>query len=182
MISNILQWAWSAIFCNEHDQQHFTMSLVSNILQWAWKWSKVFYGQEPPSGESTATEYGVNYQLFAVYTEAAQFGTHSCSEAQPATDNGVRDGRSNWLVAPPTLMGSTPWAPRAFYKSVQPHWESNEQPQHARQPPCLCGHLGWPHVADQAHCNILQWAWSIFSNEPDQKHFCNWAWSATFYN
>ena len=24
---------------------------------------KVFYGQEPPSGESTTTEYGVNYQL-----------------------------------------------------------------------------------------------------------------------
>ena len=33
---------------------------------------------------------------------------------QPATDNGVRDGRSNWLVAPPTLyrQGSTPWTPR----------------------------------------------------------------------
>ena len=27
---------------------------------------KVFYGQEPPSGESTTTEYGFNYQLFAV--------------------------------------------------------------------------------------------------------------------
>ena len=24
---------------------------------------KVFYGQEPPSGESTTTECGVNYQL-----------------------------------------------------------------------------------------------------------------------
>ena len=28
--------------------------------------SKVFYGQEPPSGESTTTESGVNYQLLAV--------------------------------------------------------------------------------------------------------------------
>ena len=28
--------------------------------------SKVFYGQEPPSGESTTTESGVNYQLFSV--------------------------------------------------------------------------------------------------------------------
>ena len=28
--------------------------------------SKVFYGQEPPSGESTTTECGVNIQLFAV--------------------------------------------------------------------------------------------------------------------
>ena len=47
------------------------------------------------------------------YTEAAQWVTPSCSQPQPATDNGVRDGKSNWLVAPPTLMGSTPWAPRA---------------------------------------------------------------------
>ena len=29
---------------------------------------KVFYGQEPPSGESTTTECGVNYQLLAVIT------------------------------------------------------------------------------------------------------------------
>ena len=27
---------------------------------------KVVYGQEPPSGESTTTESGVNYQLLAV--------------------------------------------------------------------------------------------------------------------
>ena len=27
---------------------------------------KVFYGQESPSGESTTTEYGFNYQLLAV--------------------------------------------------------------------------------------------------------------------
>ena len=27
---------------------------------------KVVYGQEPPSGESTTTECGVNYQLLAV--------------------------------------------------------------------------------------------------------------------
>ena len=56
---------------------------------------KVFYGQEPPSGESTTIECGVNYQLIAVITEVAQWGTPSCSRPQPATDNGVRDGRSN---------------------------------------------------------------------------------------
>ena len=56
---------------------------------------KVFYGQEPPSGESTTTECGVNYQLLAVITEAAQWATPSCSQPQPATENGVRDGRSN---------------------------------------------------------------------------------------
>ena len=56
---------------------------------------KVVYGQEPPSGESTTTEYGFNYQLHAVITEVAQWGAPSCSRPQPATDNGVRDGRSN---------------------------------------------------------------------------------------
>ena len=59
------------------------------------KKGKVFYGQEPPSRESTTTECGVNHQLLAVITEAAQLGTPSCSQPQPATDNGVRDGRSN---------------------------------------------------------------------------------------
>ena len=33
---------------------------------------KVVYGQEPPSGESTTTECGLNYQLLAVITEVAQ--------------------------------------------------------------------------------------------------------------
>ena len=56
---------------------------------------KVFYGQEPPSGESTTTECGVNYQLLALITEVAQWGTPSFSRPQPATDNGARDGRSN---------------------------------------------------------------------------------------
>ena len=41
-------------------------------------------------------------------TEVAQWGTPSCSKPRPATDNDVRDDRSNWLVAPPTLMGSNP--------------------------------------------------------------------------
>ena len=42
---------------------------------------KVFYGQEPPSGESTVnynkSECEVNYQLLAVITEVAQWGTPS---------------------------------------------------------------------------------------------------------
>ena len=63
----------------------------------------VFYGQEPPSGESTTTDCGFNYQLLAVIYEVAECGAPSCSWPQPATDNGVRDGRCNWLVAPPTL-------------------------------------------------------------------------------
>ena len=43
---------------------------------------KVFYGQGPPSLESTTTECGVNYQLLAVNTEVAQWGTPSCSRPQ----------------------------------------------------------------------------------------------------
>ena len=43
----------------------------------------------------------INYLQY--YTEVAQWGIPSCSRPQPVTDNGVRDGRSNWLVAlPPT--------------------------------------------------------------------------------
>ena len=32
------------------------------------------------------------------FIRVAQWGTLSCSKPQPATNNGVRDGRSNWLV------------------------------------------------------------------------------------
>ena len=42
-----------------------TMSVIKTKL-------KVVYGQEPPSGESTTTECGFNYQLLAVITEVAQ--------------------------------------------------------------------------------------------------------------
>ena len=34
-------------------------------------------------------------------TEVAEWGTPSCSRPQPATDNGLRDGKSNLLFAPP---------------------------------------------------------------------------------
>ena len=33
------------------------------LLSFSVKSGKVFYGKEPPSGESTTTECGVNYQL-----------------------------------------------------------------------------------------------------------------------
>ena len=39
--------------------------------------------------------------------EVAIWATPSCSRPQPAKDNGVRDGRSNWLVLTTTLMDST---------------------------------------------------------------------------
>ena len=72
------------------------------------KEKKILYGQESPSGESATTECGVNYQLLAVITEVAQWRTPSCSRRQPDTDNGVRDGRSDCLIAPHILMGCTP--------------------------------------------------------------------------
>ena len=56
---------------------------------------KVFYDQEPPSGESTTTECWINYQLLTAITDVAQWGTLSCGRPQPAADNGVRDGKSN---------------------------------------------------------------------------------------
>ena len=37
---------------------------------------KVFYGQEPPSGESTTTECGFNYQLLAVIYWSSPMGSH----------------------------------------------------------------------------------------------------------
>ena len=69
---------------------------------------KVFYGEEPPSLESATTECGVNYQLLAVISEVAQWETPGCSRPQPAPDNGARDGRSNWLVAPPPSWAVPP--------------------------------------------------------------------------
>ena len=44
-----------------------------------YKEGKFFYGQVPPSGESTTAECGVNYQQLAVITKVAQWGTPCCS-------------------------------------------------------------------------------------------------------
>ena len=49
---------------------------------------------------------------FSNATEVAQWGTPSCNRPQSDTDNGVRDGRSNWLVASVHPHGSALWAPR----------------------------------------------------------------------
>ena len=47
-------------------------------------------------------------------TEVAQLEAPCCSQPQPATDNGVRDGKSNWLLAviPLPTHGSAPWTQR----------------------------------------------------------------------
>ena len=57
---------------------------------------KVFFCREPPNGESTTTNFwGQLSTTCSNVTQAAQWAASSCSRPQPATDNGVRDGRSN---------------------------------------------------------------------------------------
>ena len=58
-------------------------------------------------------------------------GNSLLQSTTPATDNGVRDGKSNQLAVNPTLMVSTPWAPRAYYKLVQPVPGVDLERQHA---------------------------------------------------
>ena len=78
---------------------------MSTLQQQPTKEGKVVYGQEPPSGESTTTECGFNYQLLAVITKVDQWGAPSCSQPQPAMDNGVRDSETvdpiDWSHPPP---------------------------------------------------------------------------------
>ena len=72
---------------------------------------KVVYGQEAPSGESTTTECGFNYQLLAIITEVAQWGAPSCSQPQPATNyEQWRQRRQIQLTGrtPHPTQGSTP--------------------------------------------------------------------------
>ena len=125
---------------------------ICDAHQWCQKGKgKVVYGQEPPSGEPTTTECGFNYQLLAVITEVAQWGAPSCSQPQPATDNGVRDSRSNWQVAPPTLHRAVPpelhvlhTAMRAAnHKTRCTESAANLRLQNARPTHCRCGHSGY---------------------------------------
>ena len=130
-----------------HNLNNFWLS-ETLIEDWWIKEGKVVYGQEPPSGESTTTECGFNYQLLAVITEVAQWGANSCSQPQPATDNGVRDGRPNWLVTPPTLHRALPpelhvlhTAMRAAnHKTCCTESAANLRLQNARPTHCRCGH------------------------------------------
>ena len=111
------------------------------------KKGKVVYGQEPPNGESTTTECGFNYQLLAVITEVAKWGAPSCSQPQPATDNGIRDGRSNWLVAPPTLHRAVPpelhVLHTANHKTCCTESATSVRLQNARPMHGQCGHSGY---------------------------------------
>ena len=83
--------------------------------------SKVHKGKNGKVSMARSLSVGIYYHRMwcqlsttcSIIYGGALWGTHSCIQPQPATDNFVRDGRSNWLVSPPTHMVSTPWAPRA---------------------------------------------------------------------
>ena len=55
-----------AVVAPIRNSDHSSLSAVISTAQAVPKEGKVFYGQEPPSGESTTTESGVDYQLLSV--------------------------------------------------------------------------------------------------------------------
>ena len=80
---------------------------------------KVFYGQEPPSGESPTTECGVNYQLLAVTYWRSPMGEFlvAVNHNQLRTMASETVDPIDWSHPLPTLMGSKTWASRiAWYK------------------------------------------------------------------
>ena len=60
-------------------------------------------------------------------TEVAKWATPSCSRPHRATDNGIRYGRSKWLVAPPPSWAVPPERIHEQNKLVQPLPESTLQ-------------------------------------------------------
>ena len=87
----------------------------------------VFYGQEPPSGESTTTECGVNYQLLAVMLLQHPNGKLPVAVGRSQLLTMALETISNLLsVTPHPTQGCTPRAPRiarcnAGYKSQDLH-------------------------------------------------------------
>ena len=128
------------------------------------KKDKVFYGQEPPSGESITQNVGSIINYLQLYTEVVQWGTPSCSRPQLATYNGVRYCRSNLLVAPITLMGSTPGAPRIarckrglqIAKLAAATGARTHVHGYARTTHCLCGHSGYEDIFTNVYNITLQ--------------------------
>ena len=116
---------------------------------------KVFYGRKPASRESTTTECGDNYQLLSVIYWSSPMGTPSSSRPQQATDNGVKDGRSNWLVVPSALHRAVPpelhvlhGAMRATnHKTCCNEWGSNARHRNASLSGSLCGHSGYNSIS-----------------------------------
>ena len=68
-------------------------------------------------------------------TEVAQWAAPSSSQSQRATDNGVRDGRSNWLSVIPTLY-------RAVTPERRSHGAKASQKSQVYSSGRECGTLG----------------------------------------
>ena len=90
------------------------------------------------------------------FTEVAQRVAPSCSQPQPATDNGVRDGRSNWLVASPTLHRAVPPELHVLHTAMRAGLQIARitvlQPgtcdlRSSRPTHCLCGHSGYRYIS-----------------------------------
>ena len=94
---------------------------------------KVFYG---PVENLLPQNVGSIINYLQQFTEVAQRWAHSCSRPQPAMNNGVRDGRSNWLVALPTLHRAVPSELHVLHsamlaannKTCCTHWAANVRP------------------------------------------------------
>ena len=77
-------------------------------------------------------------------------GSSSCSQPQPAMDNGVRDGRFNCLVAPPTQHRAVPPELHVLHSAMRTGLQITRltalrEPRscalrNARPTNCLCGH------------------------------------------
>ena len=89
----------------------WSLTHVASVYAKKNKEGTVFYGQEPPSGESTTTESGVNYQLLAVMLMKQPNGLLPVAVDHSQPRAMASDGRSNRLSVTPTLHMALPKAP-----------------------------------------------------------------------
>ena len=90
------------------------------------------------------------------FTEVSQWGAPSCSQPKSATDNGVRDGRSNWLVAPTTIHRAVHFELHVLHTAMRARQQITRltalsQPRtcdlrSARPTHCLCGRSGYEWI------------------------------------
>ena len=119
---------WATYPIREASSLYFRMPNGSEW--WCWSGLKIRYCQscnfKTIENFKKSGTFSVFWELKLLYyckksfknfeTGCAGLGKNYRSRPQPATDNGVRDGRSNWLVAPPHLHGQYPMS--AFGHSI----------------------------------------------------------------
>ena len=105
---------------------------------------KVFYGQEPPRGKSTTTECWVQLSTTCSYVLKQPNGELlvAVNHNQLRTVASETVDPIDWSHPPPSW---TVPPERHVQSSNQCNLSGTRtmQPQHARQPPCLCGHSGY---------------------------------------